>query len=633
MLVKRANAAFNQGNYEEALDLYRKASKILGVGNFEYNIRVCRRNLPVEKKIKNKNEIKGLSKSEIYAVETLSKFLGQRRLPENIGVEELPIASVVMTSFNSRKTIKESIETLMNQSYPNVEIVVCDDRSDDGTWEILCEMETRHPKVLSCIRMGTNGGTYVAKNVAITRSRGDVIFFQDSDDYSHPDRVLVQMIPMLNDINIIATRSKYHRFSPQSGDPVLLGGKVERYGFITLAVRRSVFERIGFFDAVRKAGDDEWFQRLLHFYGEESVKHINCSLYMAELRENSLISDMLHMNADGSMNQTSSSERRQYVSQFQSRFLDKEKNEEWFKREFPPVPLRVSESYPAGMAAIDGALCPVIGVVCSIPSRMHLLREVVSSVAFQVDVLYVYLDAYGKVPEFLEKYENVVVRRTENFGEKLRDNAKFLPFSELKEGLEEFYYLTLDDDLIYPPDYSRGLISRINFFEKSVVCGLHGVMCEEYPKKYFARRYVHHFSKCGLLASRPVNNLGTGTAGFHSSAFDALDPYAWNPGGMVDIHFSIAAKMSGVPMICIERHAGWLKEHEQEESSPSLYKEFMEKDGEIVEVLNKAAPWGNVAINEVLSQCTPSLQNLIRPLLPKFSTSYNISDIFERYRY
>ena len=53
--------------------------------------------------------------------------------------EHIPLISVAMTTYNGEKYLKEQIDSILNQSYKNIELVICDDCSKDGTWSILQE--------------------------------------------------------------------------------------------------------------------------------------------------------------------------------------------------------------------------------------------------------------------------------------------------------------------------------------------------------------------------------------------------------------------------------------------------------------------------------------------------------------
>ncbi|WP_417726469.1 glycosyltransferase [Roseovarius sp.] len=570
--------------------------------------------------------------AEAYSSQSLQAYLGPSELPVNKRAADLPRVSVVMTSHNAEDTIENAVTSLINQSWPNIEIIVCDDRSTDSTWSILLELRRRSPKTLKIIRLECNSGTYIAKNIAIESASGEFILFQDSDDYSHPDRVMVQVLPLLEDRNLLATRTKYCRFDPETGRIIPVAGLLSKYGLITLAVRRKVFAEIGYFDAVRRAGDDEWYQRLLHLYGKSVVKGLDVTLYLAELRQNSLIADMLTFNVDGSVEQNSSRARRTYVDQFQSRFADKSKNALWYRTAFSAVPSIPVEEYPDTIAALRPNACPVFASVCSIPRRKDQLAHVVRRILPQVDHLYVYLDKYDDTPDFLKNNPAITVWHARDFDRDFRDNGKFLAYDELKKRHKPFYYVTCDDDLVYPHDYVRTLIDRIETYERKVIAGVHGVVCEEHPKAYFQHRFLYHFIWDSPSKPRLVNNLGTGTTAFHSDLFESLDPRAWSVGGMVDIFFAKEARRANVPMLSIDRKAFWLREAEMPQDNPTLFNEFNEKEKIILQHLNECAPLGYKGILSVLEHQPEPLRTSLHRLLPTVANSVSVEQTLHRLR-
>lgn len=584
------------------------------------------KNQPVEAAEK---ETKAFPYAEEYAENTYLNFTGQKAPKSD---QSLPSVSYIMTSYNAEDTIEAAIASLINQNYPNVEIVVCDDKSSDRTWELLQNLQELHPKSLKICRVNVNGGTYLAKNIAIANSCGDILMFQDSDDYSHPERTMVQVLPLLDEPSLVATRTKYLRFNPETKRIVPVANLYSKYGLITLAVRREAVHQMGFFDTVRKAGDDEWFQRMVALFGKEKIKPIDVSLYIAELRENSLIADMLTFNNDGTVEQASSDLRREYVKVFQSRLRDKKKTARWYRNSFTTYPIRPNRTYPEKIAALPASTPKVFANACVIPSRASSFAQVVDRLLPQVDGLHVFLDKFETVPEYLQNNSKVTITRSQEVDGDLRDNAKFLQFNKLKKEHDDFYYVTCDDDILYPYDYVRSLTSRLKAFDNKVVAGVHGVIYEEEVQKYFRRRVVLHFQKIALSKPVLVNNLGTGTVAFHSSEFDQIDISKWPIGGMVDIFFSKICREQNIPMLCIDRHAKWLDETESSIGTPNLFQEFKEKEIKIINELKTMKPWGYKAIDAVIRAQPSQLQAQLLALMPAFHTFQDVASFFPRYR-
>lgn len=542
-----------------------------------------------------------------------------------------PRVSVVMTCFNAADTVREAVESLLFQDYPNLEVIVCDDQSSDRSWEILCDL-SRRCTGLKVLRNNGNYGTYLSKNRAIDAASGEIVMFQDSDDISHPGRVRVQVAPLLAQPGLMATRTKYLRYDETSGRIVPVAGLASKFGLITLAVRRRAFDEIGYFDAVRRAGDDEWVQRLSRLYGDGAMRNLDVTLYLARLREGSLVADMIRVSADGQqIDQGSSPARRSYVRQFNARF-EKQSTRDWYRERFPAFPLRPQAQYTDTIHALPSVGPRVHASLCSIPARLETLRRTIRSLESQVDAIHLYLDKYEQVPEDLLQHPKLRIRRSQEAGVDHRDNGKFLPFDALKADGSAFYFFCCDDDIVYPHDYVHTMLGVLRAHEDRVVAGVHGVIVEESPHAYFRRRFAYHFALDGLDAARLVSNLGTGTIAFHGDLFGSIDPSAWPRGGMVDIFFSLLCRRHDVPMLCIPRHPGWMIEADPAQSTPTLFAEFKDKEELITRELRAAAPWGFQAIARTLARQPPALRERLQAALPPFHRDISVTTSFPRLR-
>jgi glycosyltransferase involved in cell wall biosynthesis len=94
------------------------------------------------------------------------------------------LASIIITSYNYDRYLNTTIDSALNQTYPNVEVIVVDDGSTDRSIEIITSYGRRITSVLK-----ENGGQGSAFNAGFNASRGEVVFFLDSDDALHPGAV------------------------------------------------------------------------------------------------------------------------------------------------------------------------------------------------------------------------------------------------------------------------------------------------------------------------------------------------------------------------------------------------------------------------------------------------------------
>lgn len=94
-----------------------------------------------------------------------------------------PYISVLMVTYNSSKFIKESINSVLSQDYENFELIICDDKSTDNTWEIIDSFD--NPKLVK-IQNETNLKEYPNRNKAVSLAEGEYIIFIDGDDLLYP---------------------------------------------------------------------------------------------------------------------------------------------------------------------------------------------------------------------------------------------------------------------------------------------------------------------------------------------------------------------------------------------------------------------------------------------------------------
>ncbi len=99
---------------------------------------------------------------------------------------DLPKISVVMPVKNAVKTIDKAISSLISQNYPNLEFIVLDAASNDGTVEIIKKYEN----YISFWRSHPDSGTAAAHNEGIDRSTGDIVCFLNADDWYENDVLL-----------------------------------------------------------------------------------------------------------------------------------------------------------------------------------------------------------------------------------------------------------------------------------------------------------------------------------------------------------------------------------------------------------------------------------------------------------
>jgi glycosyltransferase involved in cell wall biosynthesis len=101
------------------------------------------------------------------------------------------LVSIIMPSYNTGRFIKETIESVLAQSYPAWELIIVDDCSTDDTDDVVSQYLA--DKRIRYIKNDTNSGAAVSRNRALREAKGKWIAFLDSDDLWEPDKLQKQI--------------------------------------------------------------------------------------------------------------------------------------------------------------------------------------------------------------------------------------------------------------------------------------------------------------------------------------------------------------------------------------------------------------------------------------------------------
>lgn len=102
------------------------------------------------------------------------------------------LISVIIPSYNSSKYILKTVNSVLQQTYENFEIIIVDDCSKDNTREVIRELSEQDNRV-RYIFQEKNGGAAVARNTGIENAKGRYIAFLDSDDIWESDKLSIQI--------------------------------------------------------------------------------------------------------------------------------------------------------------------------------------------------------------------------------------------------------------------------------------------------------------------------------------------------------------------------------------------------------------------------------------------------------
>ncbi len=212
----------------------------------------------------------------------------------------MPQVSVIMPVYDREKYVGAAIDSILEQTFTNFELIIVDDGSTDGTAEIARRYADRDKRIKH-VRLPTNKGEANARNVGIGQARGDFITSMDSDDISLPGR-LQQQVEFLQthaEVDAVGVGTRMvnedlspkldYKLSPHHGIIVLqmlIGGAAVLQG--TLMARRAPIMKSAGYDTRFLNGTD--FEYFLRMVWEQQIRFANLltPLYIYRRHEASL---------------------------------------------------------------------------------------------------------------------------------------------------------------------------------------------------------------------------------------------------------------------------------------------------------------------------------------------------------
>ncbi len=167
----------------------------------------------------------------IYILFIFTKLAGHQDFSSDTEGQKFPGVSVVIAAFNELHNLKELLPLLEQQDYPDFEIVIADDRSEDGTYDYLLTNEGHFSKV-TFVRIKDLPGHFTAKKYAVTmgikKASKDILLLTDADCRPAGDQWIRQMAAQLTDDKDIVTG-----FSPYTRVPGRLNALIRYETFQT----------------------------------------------------------------------------------------------------------------------------------------------------------------------------------------------------------------------------------------------------------------------------------------------------------------------------------------------------------------------------------------------------------------
>lgn len=196
------------------------------------------------------------------------------------------LISVIVTTYNSQSFIENCLQGLLSQTWQDLEIIVVDDASSDGTVSLI---KNRYPSV-KVISLSINKGTYHARNLGIREASGEYITFQDSDDWSHPQRIECQINALKDLKGLSACYSCFFRVNLKTGLPHARQiYPLVRLNLSSLMIKKEDLISVNGFDDSQRVESDKKLFELLKAKGRVDI--LRLPLAVGSFRSNSLTND------------------------------------------------------------------------------------------------------------------------------------------------------------------------------------------------------------------------------------------------------------------------------------------------------------------------------------------------------
>jgi len=212
--------------------------------------------------------VEGTTVAEVFARAATSLKTGRP------GSQDGPLVSVIVSAFNpDLDLLRLSVQSVLDQSSANVEIFVVDDASEVESSAAMERMFMGIPQV-RYLRIATNSGPYVGRNLAISQAKGDFVAIQDADDWSHPDRFAAQIAAFQATPELRLVTTPHIRIDRAGRVQMEANFTIFGDGPMTSMFRRAVFDEVGTFANVRSRGDVEMRERIHAYYGQQALEEI-----------------------------------------------------------------------------------------------------------------------------------------------------------------------------------------------------------------------------------------------------------------------------------------------------------------------------------------------------------------------
>lgn len=214
----------------------------------------------------------------------------------------------------------------------------------------------------------------------------------------------------------------------------------------------------------------------------------------------------------------------------------------------------------------------ITATMATFPGREYCLVETIRSIIDQVDELNIYANNLHEtqiklhIPPIYLHHKKIKWYYSDHHLGDLGDAGKFYQVEKIKG-----YHFTIDDDIIYPPDYVITLINAIEVNQRKAIVSLHGRIMPPHKVQSYYKNALQQFSCLrNLNQDSAAHIVGTGVMAYHTDTlripfkvFEAIN--------MADIWFSKYCNENNIPRLILQHRAGWIRESAHVDHCGTIY--------------------------------------------------------------
>ena len=222
----------------------------------------------------------------------------------------------------------------------------------------------------------------------------------------------------------------------------------------------------------------------------------------------------------------------------------------------------------------------ITATMATFPGREASLEETIASIIHQVDELHIYMNDIDTFPLFSGNAKIKIYFSKNHMGD-LGDAGKFYNCHEIKG-----YHFTIDDDIIYPPNYVSTMIAAIEKHQRKAIISCHGRLFEKLPVHSYYKGHSMAYSCLRAVPSDVFGHvIGTGVLAYHTDTIQlSLEVFEYT--NMADIWFSKYCNEHQVPRLILAHQAKWIVTSDKYDEDGSIYRHQSINDEIQTEVTN-----------------------------------------------